>query len=142
MVDGETDWKDYRGAARILGNLWQYAIMRNRLEIAPRTIHPVWQMLYEDVRFDTEWRGVLPIRKKKVDVSAISKNYDLMVGNLISIAARQTSDVNFLLRELKKLHFYDDLIRYYRVERRIGEAELKERLQKALLLRRMLRNAA
>lgn len=143
LVVGEhSNCVTYLQASKILRNLWQYAIMRNRLEIEPKLIHPVWQMMFEDVEFHTDHKGVLPMRQKKQDVSAISKNYDLMVGNLISITARQTSDVNFLIRELKKLHFYDDLMRYYRVERRVGEVELRERLKKSLLLRRMLRNAA
>lgn len=141
-VDDATNFVDYEQASKIIKNLWQYAIQKNRLELYKGVIHPVWQMLYYDVNFTTGYPAWTAKRRKKTDVSAVAKNYDLFVGNLISLTARQTADVGFLMSQLKKLHFYDDWLRYQRVERKRGEGELREFLKKQLLLRRMLRHAA
>jgi len=141
-LDDVTSFKTYLEASKILKNLWSYAISKNRLEIAPKTIHPVWQMIDEDVEFQTFVPGFIPARKKKTDLSAVAKNYDLFLGNFISLVARQTDSVKFLISQLKKLHFYDDWLRYQRVIRKRGDRDLRDHLQKQLKLRRMLRNAA
>ena len=83
-----------------------------------------------------------PKRVKKNDLSAIGKNLQLILGNLLSVMARKTDDVNQFFKLLRAAGIYQDLIDYYRVERKIDEIEFREKCEKALKERRLLRNAA
>lgn len=141
-INGKTGFSNYADIAPFLSHLWKYALLRNRLDISKDHIHPVWQMLLDDVTFSTEPPNGLIKRVKKNDLSAIGKNIELLLGNLISIQARKGVEVAQFLKLLRQLDIYDDIIRYYRVERKIGEEEFRDKCQTALIKRRMLRNAA
>ncbi len=65
-----------------------------------------------------------------------------MLGNLISIQARKSADLEVFLKLLRRLEIYDDILEYYRIERKIGEKEFRDKCQRSLAERRLLRNAA
>lgn len=141
-INGQTGFVSFEQIAEHLNQLWRYALLRNRLEVEPNHIDPVWQLLLEDAVFDGQppYGGIK--RKKKVDLSAIGKNIQIMLGNLISIQARKSDDLETFVKLLRAAGIYQDIVDYYRVERKIDEIEFRERLQKSLIDRRRLRNAA
>lgn len=131
----------YKEAYEIMHDLWSYAIGRNRLELKKGLIHPVWQMLLEDVSFPSPRTGLTIIRTKKNDVTSLTKNYSLIVGNIITVCARQNMNVGEVMKQLKRFSFFDDLISNYRFRGKT-EADLREQVEKGLCLRRMIGKSA
>lgn len=126
----------------ILANLWQYALTRNRHELEKGLISPVWQLMMDDVVFAEADKSIRIVRKKKQDVTALAKNYDLIIGNLITVYARQGADHKHFMTQLKGFSWYPDFLRHLHVNRRMGESEFRQKVEKELLRRRLVKNAA
>ncbi len=141
-IDGQTGFVSYEQVSKYLNHLWRYALLRNRLDIENNHIHPVWQMLLEDIEFQAQPPQGGIKRVKKNDLAAIGKNIQLMLGNLISIQARKTDNLESFIKLLRHAGVYDDILQYYRVERKMDEIEFRDKLAKSLKERRQLRNAA
>lgn len=140
--DGKTGFVNFLGISDYLGHLWKYAVLRNRLDIDHNHIHPVWQLLLDDVKFSTEPPSGGIKRVKKNDLAAIGKNIELLLGNFMSIYARKSDKIEGFFKQLRRLEVYDDILEYYRVERKIDETDFREKCERTLKERRMLRNAA
>ena len=124
-----------------LADLWRYALQNNRLDHSRVYIDPVWQLLIEECRFDHPPSGFYFVRKKKESLGNTAKNYALIIGNMITVCARKGYKTTHVMRELKKLAFYDDIVRSY-IARGKSETELREQVEKALSLRRLIGKAA
>jgi len=127
-----------------LTDLWRYALERNRLMIdgnAQGYIHPFWQLLMQDVFFYVPAKGHKISRKKKLANDPIAKNIALILGNYLSIVARQGLTVKRVMAQLKLLHIYDDILVYYR-RRGLDEYDLEEYVRKGLERRRIYGTAA
>lgn len=125
----------------MLTDLWRYALLRNRLDYSTVYVDPFWQLLMQDVEFLHPSNGFRISRKKRVSVAPLAHNFSLVVGNLISIGARYGWDARQLLKQMRALHFFDDLLQWYRL-RGFDESKVREHLGKALLQRRLVGRAA
>jgi len=137
---GET-LHSFQALAPHLTDLWRYAMTRNRLMMSKTYLDPYWQLFTEDAEFLHPANGLWLRRKKKQDVSAVGKNLSLIVGNLITLAARKHQTVREVMKNLKRLDCFDDLLSYYR-SRSLTEADLREQIEKGLALRRLIGKAA
>ncbi len=101
----------------------------------------MWQLLRDDIEFYIPATGLWIRRERKRETTGIRHNIGNVVGNLITICARQNFTVNQVMRELKKLSIYDDILRDYYV-RGYNESHLRQQIEKGLLLRRVIGKAA
>jgi len=137
---GET-LHSFQDVAPYLTDLWRYALMKNRLDHSSTYIDPIWQLFLEDAEFVHPAQGLWIRRKKKQDVSSVGRNFAAIIGNLISLSARQNQTVGHVMKQLKRLDCFDDLLRYYRL-RHMSEADLRQQIEKGLALRRLIGKAA
>ncbi|MBF0370476.1 MAG: hypothetical protein HQL52_13570 [Magnetococcales bacterium] len=126
---------------RHLTDIWRYGLRRNRLDQNSVYIDPFWQLLMEDVAFLTPATGVTIRRKRKADVTAIDHNLSMVVGNLITIFARQGLKASKAVAHFKKAGFYEELLISYR-SKGLTEGDLYQKVEKGLALRRMIGKAA
>lgn len=133
--------ESFAQVARHLADMWRYALMRNRLDHSSRYIAPIWQLFIEEARFLEPANGLKLARVKKKDVAAISKNLGQIIGNLISLSARQGHNTRFVMLQLRKLFIWPEIQRYYR-ERGMTEDDLRQQVEKGLWQRRVLGKAA
>ncbi|MET0082674.1 MAG: hypothetical protein ABW079_06640 [Sedimenticola sp.] len=135
------EMESWEQVAEYLADLWRYALKINRLDKTSTYIDPVWQLIREEPKFYHPPVGFYLKRKKKEQPGNTHKNYALIIGNLITICARQNYTTSMFMKELKKLSFYDDLINTYKRNGK-SEGDLREQVQKGLLLRKMIGMAA
>lgn len=79
---------------------------------------------------------------KKDSVAPAAKNYGQIIGNIVSVCARRGYNTRQVMLQLKRLDFYDDLVKLYRDNGKGGEPALRETVEKALCLRRLIGKAA
>lgn len=137
------NWKTFEHVSEFLTDLWRYALESQRLEYSATYIDPCWQLFRDDAEFLHPASGIRLRRVKKLDNSAIGRNYGCLLGNLITISARKGYDAKKVLRQLRNLgiSFYDDFLRYYEVVRKMDEVAILEMIQKGLLLRKTIGKA-
>jgi len=134
--------ESFEQVAEHLTDIWRYALTRNRLDESLTTIDPFWQLIQEDCEFYAPTTGLYVKRAKKNDVSAIGRNFTAILGNLISVMARNREHTaKTVMYQLKKLAIFEDMLRYYHT-RDINEADLYELVDKSLSLRRLTGKAA
>ena len=126
-----------------LTDIWRYALSKNRLTIDDRhqVLDPFWQLLMQDVFFFVPAEGVIIKRKKKDSVAPIAKNIGLIIGNMITIYARQNMNTKQVMAQLRLLHFYPQILDCYK-SRNLTESDLRQNIEKGLCLRRLVGKAA
>ncbi len=136
-------FESFLDISEYLTDLWRYALTRNRLNVAGsrELIHPFWQLLMQDVYFSTPAKNIDIVRKKKQAVDPVAHNFSAVIGNIISIMARQGANAKQVLAQLKFLSFYNQIIRYYN-SRGLNESDLFQHIEKGLALRGFLGKAA
>lgn len=131
----------YLQASEYLTDLWRYALKNNRLDYSSQYIAPEWQLLTDDVEFICHATGVHIRREKKVDLHGIGRNFAQIIGNMITVAARNAWKVSDFIRQVKKLYFYEELMEFYSF-RGWGESEFREMVEKEIALRRLIGKVA
>jgi hypothetical protein len=116
-------------------------LQRNRLDYSSQYIDPFWQLLRDDVQFYHPANGLWIRRLKKESVQPVGRNYSQIIGNLVTVAARMGWKTTQLMKELKKLSFFDDILRWYSL-RGWNEGMLRHELERSLLSRRLMGKAA
>jgi len=129
--------ESYQQLAPFLTDIWRYALTCNRLHFSKRYIAPVWQLFIQDVEFIYPSKGLKISRLKRKDVSAVGKNISMIIGNLITMGARQGFKTAKLMTSLKLLFIWPDIIKYYK-DRGLTESDLREQIDKGLSLRRLM----
>ena len=133
----EKDLESFLAVSEHLTDIWRYALIRNRLDLNKTTIDPFWQLILEDAEFYCPADGLHIQRKKKNDVTAVGRNFTAIIGNLISVMARNRDHTHLdVIRQLKQLSCYDDMLSYYRT-RNITPADLVDLVRQTLALRRL-----
>lgn len=122
--------------SEILGDLWKYSLTRNRLDYNKVYIDPLWQLLIEDAFFYRLPEGFNLKRKKKQSTAPIAHNIAQIIGNIISLGARFDHNYITVYRQIAKLVYFPDIIRYYE-SRGLTEEDLKEQIQKGIRLRKL-----
>jgi len=101
-----------------LDGLWRYGFSRFRLMSRPGVIDPIWTLLRDDVTVETGVSSLVDEtyykRQYKTAKGFSGKNIDLMMGNAITLAARQGLDAKKTYQALKSLPFWPLIRTYYR----------------------------
>ena len=136
-------FESFDAIAPYLTDIWRYSLKINRLMIkhGSPVLHPFWQLLMQDVFFYVPAQNFDISRKKKDSVDPVGRNIAMVIGNIISLLARQGFNTNQVMSQLKILAFYPEIIRYYRL-RGLGESDLRLAVERGLCLRRMIGKAA
>lgn len=130
-------WKD---AAEHLGDLWRYALTRNRLMHNDRLIDPLWQLLRDDLTFYVPPTGRRLYRQRKSDVGAVGRNVALVLGNMLSLLARHNVTRRDAYKAIRQLAIWNDIDAYFK--HRGGIDALKDFIERGLLQRRLTGKAA
>lgn len=137
-------FEGFNQIAGYLTDLWRYALERNRLMIDgnPRGyVHPFWQLLMQDVIFTVPAKCVKIVRKKKESVDPIARNISSLIGNFVSIVARQGMNTKRCMAQLRSMHVYPEILAYYH-NRGLNENDLREQVKKGLERRQLIGKAA
>ena len=128
-------FESFLDVSEYLTDLWRYALERNRLMIdcdnTRGYINPFWQLLMEDVFFYVPAQNVKIVRKKKLAIDPIFKNIALVLGNYLSIVARQGMTVDRVMAQFRMLHIYPEIFSYYK-SRGLSESDLREYVKDGL----------
>lgn len=127
-----------------LTDIWRYGMTLTRYKLpnsSTQYCHPIWQLFYQDAEFYLPSNGVRVYRQKKQSTDPIAKNISLLVGNLITLCARQGMNTNQVMSQLKRLSCYSQIASYYR-SRHLTESDLYQSVEKGLALRRSIGKAA
>lgn len=129
--------------SKYLTDIWRYALRINRLTVenASAVLHPFWQLLMQDVYFSVPAQNIDICRKKKQSLDPIARNFAHIIGNIISVCARNGLNTDRVMTQLKILHFYPDILAYYR-SRGLSETDLRQAVERGLLVRRLVGKAA
>jgi hypothetical protein len=139
IAEGQGEqWKTFEHVAAHLTDIWRYCLNTQRLDYSSTYIDPVWQLFRDDPVFLHPATGVLIVREKKQDQSAIGRNYGIILGNLVTVMSRQGFNADMIMYELKKLRFYKDMLEYYANVRKIDEEGLREKVLAGVIKRKTL----
>lgn len=81
------------------------------------------------------------LEKKKQSLDPVARNFAHIIGNIISVCARNGFTTSRVMSQLRLLHFYPEIISYYR-SRGLSESDLRLAVEKGLLSRRLIGKAA
>ncbi|KFF49977.1 hypothetical protein GY26_04720 [Gammaproteobacteria bacterium MFB021] len=124
-----------------LTGLWRTALKSYRLDHSRGLIDSAWQLLQEDARFYDHEPHFFYKRARKAPGLGNERNVALVVGNLISLYARQGFTTQQAMHYLTQCGAWDDIANYYR-RRGIGSGELRQLIAQRLVERRLLGKAA
>lgn len=130
--------------AEHLTDIWRYGLERTRVRLSSNpnsVVDPFWQLLMQDVYFYVPADGLHICRKKKESVDPVGKNISLLIGNMITLCARNGHDTKQVMGQLKRLNFYPQIVSYY-ISRGLSESDLRENVEKGLAMRRIIGKAA
>jgi hypothetical protein len=127
--------------SEFLTDIWRYGLYRNRLDLESGYIDPVWQWLMEDFEFLVPATGVVIKRVRKSDTTGIGRNLDLIIGNMITVFARQRLPAARAIKHLKRSGVYQEILDHYR-NRGLLESDLRQKVEHGLALRRLIGKAA
>ena len=141
----DVELESFLQVSEYLTDIWRYALENNRLHIdqKKKILHPFWQFLLEDVEFLMPSRNLKLVRKKKQDVAAIERNVSQILGNIISVAARNPQvTARHVLSGLKKNRLiYQTIVRSYQQRGKL-ECEIEFFIEEGLKRRRLKGKAA
>ena len=125
----------YLELSEYLNDLWEYAFKTIRYQ-QNGVLCPIWQLLKEDVRFNSNdiRQGFKRQQKAKNDTTAIGTNIGIFIGNYLSIAARMGRKFKDMQKELQGLSIMQ-VIREHLFERQQDEGMWFENLKKRYLER-------
>ncbi|MBF0630147.1 MAG: hypothetical protein HQL89_04050 [Magnetococcales bacterium] len=133
--------ESFRESESVLTDVWRYGLDRNRLMLTERYIDPFWQLLMQDVQFCLPPSGVAVRRVKKKDMSNAGKNVAMMIGNIVTLAARRQMDAFQIVHMIQDMALYED-VRDYLKSKGYREGRLFEMVERGLKIRRLLGKAA
>lgn len=138
---GETLKKDlttFSAVSEHLTDLFRYGLQNCRYMYDKTHIHPLWQLLHEDIQFlhpacdDALFKRTYT----KNDTSAIAHNIAIALGNLLSIYARTPLHIDQIREEIEQLSIYEH-IQAWNVKRNKSDAWFWAAFHKRLKERRL-----
>jgi hypothetical protein len=132
--------ESFEQVEKYLTDIWRYALRKNVLMLDKKLIDPFWQLLLEDVEFLVPAQNTVICRKKKQSVDPVAKNVTALIGNIISMSARQGLTANGVMANLRRLACWTFIDAYYR-SRGLNESDLRQAIEKGLSLRRLIGKA-
>lgn len=130
--------KTYSQVCKYFTNLWRYALNANRYMYDKEYVHPLWQMLDEDVVFNHEEQ---PVEMKRVqaksDTTAITRQIANAIGNLITMySSRTTLKPREISKKIKEADFFH-LIQSHIRDKGMDESYFFQQLEQKVLERRI-----
>ena len=141
-VNGETAYfKSYAALAPHLDGLWRYGLDSFKFLHRPGYFHPMWTILAQDVAVQTQVQSLLHEsdykRYYKTSEGFSGKNIELLLGNAISLAARERLTVAQLYKALNTMPFWRTVEDFYK-DKGMSKQDLQDHIGK-LLKERYLR---
>ncbi|WP_027329104.1 hypothetical protein [Marinimicrobium agarilyticum] len=134
-------FKSYAGLAPHLDGLWKYGLDSFKFLHRPGFFHPFWTLLAQDVKVQTQVKSLLEKtdykRYYKTSTGFSGKNIELLLGNAISLAARERLTIAQLLNALQTLPFWPTIKNFYQ-DKGMSQGEFYHHIEK-LLKERYLR---
>ncbi len=101
-----------------IDGLLRYGFQSFRYLYSPKFFHPVWSLLSQDVRVVDSSDSLLEEtdykRHYKTSAGFSGKNIELLLGNFISLAARERLDQSQTVNALKGLPVWETIENFYR----------------------------
>lgn len=125
QAEGKADSiRTYADLAPHLSGLWLYALNNFRLMEDKGYIHPLWQVLAEDVRFfHTEPLFCYKREYKKADVVVGRRHVAHYLGNYIKLAARKNLNPDLVVSKILNDALEQELCDYFGIKR-FGDSDL------------------
>lgn len=128
-------FRTYAGLAPHLDGLWRYGLEAFRLMHRRGIYHPLWTIFSQDVHIQTEVQSLLEDTSYKRYYKSSSgfsgKNIELLIGNSVSLAARERMTPEELLKALKTLPFWSTVEEFYE-DKGKSQEDLKDHISKLL----------
>lgn len=129
--------KSYADAYLHLGALWRYAMEQFRLMYDPNWYDPTWTLFTQDANFNQTHKDVQYKRVRKEPGEDNSRNVGLMLGNMISIFARNGTKASVAFKCLRETGCWQDILGYIK-QKGIGICEFRRQFEDALIQRRFM----
>ncbi len=114
-----------------LDGLLQYGFDSFKFLQSPSRFHPVWTIFMQDVRVQVPVASMLDEtdykRHYKTSTGFSGKNIELMIGNAVSLAARQRLTPKQLIEALQTLPFWPTIKDFYH-DKGMGLLDLKDHI--------------
>jgi hypothetical protein len=126
-----------------LREIWDYALNNNRLELTKNFISPIWQLLRDDApdNLKSKYAFIPCVRQKKTVTASSVRNIANMVGNMVSLFAREQIEFTDFWVNLQKMPIFCI------IEKRLEDVgksldEFREKLERSYLDRYLIGKAA
>lgn len=127
-----------------LREIWDYGLNNNRLELSKNFISPIWQLLRDDApdKLASKYAFIPCVRQKKTVTSSPIRNIANMLGNMVSLYARQLDfDFEPLWQDIQNLRIFP-LIKQRLQDTGKTIDYLREKLETSMLDRYLIGKAA
>lgn len=129
--DTPVHFNTYQGLSYHLDGLLQYGFDSFKFLHSPSRFHPVWTLFMQDVVVGVPVRSLLDEtdykRHYKTSSGFSGKNIDLMIGNAISLAARDRLTPKQLMKALETLPFWPTIKEHY-YAKDMGDMDIREHI--------------
>jgi hypothetical protein len=128
-------FRSYHALTQHLDGLLKYGFESFKFLQTPRYFHPVWTLFMQDVRVkvpvvscldETDYK-----RHYKTSTGFSGKNIELLIGNAISLAARERLTPKQTIEALQTLPFWPTIKNFYH-DKGMGDTDLKDHITKLL----------
>jgi hypothetical protein len=105
--------KNFEDLAKHLTALWRYALNNFRLQHSTSYIHPVWQLLIEDVRIFAPSPDLMYVRKPKPAGESTRRNVAFWLGNSLKLMCRRGFKVEIAVNHILSAGLDAELLDYF-----------------------------
>lgn len=128
-------FKSYTALSHHLDGLLKYGFDSFKFLSTPSRFHPVWTLLMQDVLVQVPVPSHLDKtdykRYYKTSTGFSGKNIELLIGNAISLAARQRLSAKQTIEALQSLPFWPTIKEFY-AHKGMGDMDLRDHIRKLL----------
>lgn len=103
---------DYVGLFPFLAGLWRYGLDNFRYLVSPKYFHPAWT-LFRGYSISDDEPKVRYRRHHKTASGFSGKNVELLLGNFVSLAARNRMSASLAWKALQALPFFEVITEHY-----------------------------
>jgi hypothetical protein len=126
-----------------LREIWSYGLNNNRLESSSYTLSPIWQLLRDDApdNLRSKYAFIPCVREKKSVSPSVIRNIANLLGNMVSLYARQRFSIDELWEYVQGLHVFP-LITTHLKDTGKSLDFLRDKLESSMLDRYLIGKAA
>lgn len=123
--------------------IWHYALNNNRLELSKNFISPIWQLLRDDApdMLVKKYAFIPCLRQKKTVTASPIRNIANMLGNMVSLFARQQIDFEELWHSILALPIFPIICQRLEDTGKTLD-DLRQKLERSYLDRYLIGKAA